>query len=259
MFVLLVVKNLLKRRLKEQQLTKEITNRCVSSQAIRKKRTTKFICGSNGCLRKRCEQRPSFLLFRADVSENISGGRWLMVAWLPDAVPEMERLRRWTFWKHRCFHKEIWLWQDTKMVWGGTELFYIFESLYKKSCWMENIYSRVTRVSFCVDPIQFSIFSAILTTFWPNLPDMCAAAIWWRTWRRSPSFWRSCCAARSSSSPGLRPRRCFGPAKRQPPWGLGPNLRRNKNGKKKGPGLFDLKMPKLYSVYILKTGQITIF
>ncbi|CAL1141173.1 unnamed protein product [Cladocopium goreaui] len=36
--------------------------------------------------------KPSFLLFRADVSENIDG-RWLLLAWLPDVVPEVERLR----------------------------------------------------------------------------------------------------------------------------------------------------------------------
>ena len=38
--------------------------------------------------------RPSFLLFRADFSENIDGCRWLLLAWLPDAVPEVERVRR---------------------------------------------------------------------------------------------------------------------------------------------------------------------
>lgn len=37
--------------------------------------------------------KPSFLLFRADVSENIDGCRWLLLAWLPDVVPEVERLR----------------------------------------------------------------------------------------------------------------------------------------------------------------------
>ena len=37
--------------------------------------------------------RPSFLLFRADLSENINGCRWLLLAWLPDVAPEVERAR----------------------------------------------------------------------------------------------------------------------------------------------------------------------
>jgi len=37
--------------------------------------------------------KPSFLLFRADLSENINGCRWLLLAWLPDVAPEVERAR----------------------------------------------------------------------------------------------------------------------------------------------------------------------
>ena len=37
--------------------------------------------------------KPSFLLFRADMTENIEGGRWLLLAWLPDSVPEIDRTR----------------------------------------------------------------------------------------------------------------------------------------------------------------------
>ena len=38
-------------------------------------------------------EKPSFLLFRADTTENIEGGRWLLLAWLPDSVPEIDRTR----------------------------------------------------------------------------------------------------------------------------------------------------------------------
>lgn len=46
------------------------------------------------CIRSLLEpDRPSFLLFRADLNENIDGGRWLLLAWLPDVVPEVDRVR----------------------------------------------------------------------------------------------------------------------------------------------------------------------
>ncbi|CAJ1368309.1 unnamed protein product [Effrenium voratum] len=38
-------------------------------------------------------EKPSFLLFRADLCENIDGSRWLLLAWLPDVVPEIDRAR----------------------------------------------------------------------------------------------------------------------------------------------------------------------
>merc|ERR1740138_307076 len=35
---------------------------------------------------------PCLLLFRADVQENLQSSRWLLLAWLPEAAPETERM-----------------------------------------------------------------------------------------------------------------------------------------------------------------------
>lgn len=46
----------------------------------------------NRCVAGLVEDRvPSLFLFRTDTAENINGSRWLLVAWLPDKAPEVER------------------------------------------------------------------------------------------------------------------------------------------------------------------------